>query len=113
MSSSDFLSWKENDDFASRSKILMNAMKNARSLRPKFSEVSRHISVSEHACSVTSDSLQPTMDCKPLGSSVCGILQARVQEWVAMSSSRQQTCHISFNVCLNSTSGISNIVQGP
>ena len=27
MSSSDFLRWKEDDDFASRSRILMNAMK--------------------------------------------------------------------------------------
>ena len=86
MSSSDFLRWKENDDFASRSRILMNAMKDAMALRPQFSEVSRHI---VHACLVTSDSLQPTMDCNPLGSSVHGILQARIQEWVATSSSRQ------------------------
>ena len=28
------------------------------------------------------------MDCSPPGSSVCGILQARILEWVAMSSSR-------------------------
>ena len=42
-----------------------------------------------------------------------GILQARMQEWVAMSSSRQEACHISFNVCLNSTNGIFYIVQGP
>ena len=34
--------------------------------------------------SVTSDS----MDCSPPGSSVCGILQARILEWVAISSSR-------------------------
>ena len=35
--------------------------------------------------SVVSDSLQP-MDCSPPGSSVHGILQARILEWVAMSS---------------------------
>ena len=28
------------------------------------------------------------MDCSPLGSSVCGILQARILEWVAVSFSR-------------------------
>ena len=28
------------------------------------------------------------MDCSPAGSSVCGILQARILEWVAMPSSR-------------------------
>ena len=28
------------------------------------------------------------MDCSPPGSSVCGIPQARILEWVAMSSSR-------------------------
>ena len=36
--------------------------------------------------SVVSDSLQP-MDCSPSGSSVHGILQARILEWVAMRSS--------------------------
>ena len=66
-----------------------------------------------HACSVMSNSLQPAIDCNPLGSSVHGILQARMQEWVAMSSSRQEACHISFNVCLDSTNGIFYIVQGP
>ena len=41
------------------------------------------------------------MDCSPSGSSVCGILQTRILEWVAMPSSRgssgprDQTC-ISF-----------------
>ena len=29
-----------------------------------------------------------TKDCRPLGSSVHGILQARILEWVAISSSR-------------------------
>ena len=36
---------------------------------------------------VVSDSVRP-MDCSPPGSSVHGILQARVLEWVAISSSR-------------------------
>ena len=39
-----------------------------------------------HVCSV-SDFLQP-MDCSPPGSSVPGISQAIIQEWVAISSSR-------------------------
>ena len=37
--------------------------------------------------SVVSDSLRP-MDCSPPGSSVHGILQARILEWVAISFSR-------------------------
>ena len=37
--------------------------------------------------SVVSNSLDPT-DCSPLGSSVHGILQARILEWVTVSSSR-------------------------
>ena len=32
------------------------------------------------------------MDCSPPGSSVHGILQARILEWVAISSSKDQTC---------------------
>ena len=43
-------------------------------------------------CSVKSLQSCPTlcdaMDCSPPGSSVHGILQARILEWVAMSSSR-------------------------
>ena len=38
------------------------------------------------SCSVVSDSLQP-VDCSPPGSSVHGILQARILEWVAISFS--------------------------
>ena len=38
------------------------------------------------SCSVMSDSLPP-MDCSLLGSSVHGIFQARVLEWVAISFS--------------------------
>ena len=33
-------------------------------------------------------SLSDSMDCSPSGSSVHGILQARILEWVAMPSSR-------------------------
>ena len=32
-----------------------------------------------------------TMDCSPPGSSVCGILQARILEWIAMSTSRESS----------------------
>ena len=39
-----------------------------------------------HAYSVTSDS--ETMDYNPPGSSVCGIFQARIVEWVAIAFSR-------------------------
>ena len=38
-------------------------------------------------CVVVSDSCDP-MDCSPLGSSVHGISQVRILEWVAISSSR-------------------------
>ena len=38
-------------------------------------------------CSVVSDSCNPK-DCSPSGSSVHGIFQARILEWVAISSSR-------------------------
>ena len=59
--------------------------------------------------SVVSDSLQP-VDCSPPGSSVHGILQARILEWVAISFSRgssqprdqTQVSHIAgrhFNLC--------------
>ena len=62
-----------------------------------------HLSIHPSACwsiyvlccallnhSVMSDSLQPH-DCSPPGSSVHGILQARILEWVAMSSSRESS----------------------
>ena len=41
-----------------------------------------------HACLVMSDSRATLMDCSRPGSSVHGILQARVLEWVAMPPSR-------------------------
>ena len=55
------------------------------------------------SCSVVSDSLW-SHDCSPPGSSVHGILQARVLEWVAMPSSRgssqlRDRTHISFICC--------------
>ena len=39
------------------------------------------------SCSVVFNSLGP-IDCSPRGSSVHGMLQARILEWVSMSSSR-------------------------
>ena len=61
------------------------------------------------SCSVVSDSLHP-VDCSPPRSSVHGILQARILEWVAISFSRgssqptdwTQVSHIAgrrFNLC--------------
>ena len=45
------------------------------------------------------------MDCSPLGSCVCGILQARTLEWVAISSSRGSSrprdgTHVSCIFCI-------------
>jgi len=45
------------------------------------------LNIDEHSCTVVSDSLDP-MDYSLPGSSVHGILQARVLEWVAISFSR-------------------------
>jgi len=42
--------------------------------------------------SVVSDSCDP-MDCSPPGSSVHGLLQARILEWVAISFSRASSPH--------------------
>ena len=42
------------------------------------------------SCSVVSDSCIP-IDCSPPGSSVRGILQARILEWVAISFSRESS----------------------
>ena len=41
-----------------------------------------------HVCVLSHVSLCETMDCSPSGSSVHGIVQARILEWVAMPSSR-------------------------
>ena len=56
------------------------------------------------SCSVLSDSLI-SMDCNPPGSSVHGIFQARILEWVAISSSRgsswpRDCTHISCISCI-------------
>ena len=45
------------------------------------------------------------VDCSPPGSSVCGILQARILEWVAMPSSKESSwfrdrTHISCRSCI-------------
>ena len=61
-----------------------------------------------HTCSVANSCLTLfiTMDCSPPGSSVHGILQARILEWVAISSSRgssrprDQTC-VSCTCCID------------
>ena len=45
-------------------------------------------SLDVHACSVMSDSLCDPMGYSPPGSSVYGIFQARILEWVAISFSR-------------------------
>ena len=42
-------------------------------------------------CSVISSSLWPPMGCSPSGSSVHGIFQERIQEWVAISYSRRSS----------------------
>ena len=67
---------------------------------PTFFLLSGHLNVCAYVCSVMSDSLRP-MDCSPLGSSVLGILQARILEQVAISycrgssQPRDQTCFVS------------------
>ena len=43
------------------------------------------------------------MDCSPPGSSVHGILQARILEWVAMSSSQRIFQSQGSKLCLMST----------
>ena len=40
------------------------------------------------------------VDCSRPGSSIRGILQARILEWVAISFCRQMLYHLSHNVCL-------------
>ena len=47
-----------------------------------------------HKCSVVQScpTLCDPMDCSPPGGCVCGILQARILEWVAISFSRGSSC---------------------
>ena len=47
--------------------------------------------------SVMSNSFDP-MDCSPQGSSVHGIIQARIQEWVAISCSKEHTYEKRINL---------------
>ena len=47
-----------------------------------------------------SDSVTP-IDYSLLGSSVCGILQARIREWVSMSSSRESSQHMNKLILKN------------
>ena len=62
-------------------------------------------------CDVHADSLShvglfaDSLDCRPPGSSVHGILQARIPEWVAMPSSRgssrfKDRTHVSYISCI-------------
>ena len=52
------------------------------------------------ACSVTQScpALCDRMDCSPPGSSVHGILQARILEWAAISSSRIHQIHVFYSL---------------
>ena len=52
------------------------------------SPVTEDICACVFSCSVASDSADP-MDCSPLCSSVYGIIQAKILEWVVFSSSRR------------------------
>ena len=53
-------------------------------------QLSPHAAMKTHACSVAQlcPALHDSMDCSPPGSSVHGILQPRILEWVAMPSAR-------------------------
>ena len=55
-----------------------------------------------HACSVAKSypTLCDTMDCSPPGSSVHGVLQARILEWVAIFFSRGSSLTQGSNPCL-------------
>ena len=52
------------------------------------------------ACSVTQScpTLCDHMDCSPPGSSVHGILQARILEWAVISSSRIHQIHVFYSL---------------
>ena len=66
----------------------------SRSLSLSLSHTHTHTSIYREICAVlglvtqSCPTLSDAMDCSPPGSSVQGILQARILEWVAMSSSR-------------------------
>ena len=70
--------------------------------RQRSSKISRHLETNPRrmlndpfmyqsaSCSVVSDSFDP-VDCSPPGSSVQGILHARILEWVAIPFSRESS----------------------
>ena len=47
--------------------------------------------ISHHACMLSHFTLCSSMDCSPPGSSVHGIIQARILEWVALPFSRESS----------------------
>ena len=53
--------------------------------------------------------LWDSMDCSPPGSSVHGILQARILEWVAMPSSRESSWSRDWTQVSNSADGFFTI----
>ena len=59
-------------------------------LLPSFESFVPFAGVKMHACSVVQSwpTLCDPMECSPPGASVHGIVQARILEWVTMSSSR-------------------------
>ena len=62
------------------------------SLPVEVSGILPTVQLSSHCCSVTNLCLTlcNPVDCSPPGSSVCGISQAGILEWVAVSSSSWQ-----------------------
>ena len=66
------------------------------------------LTLEHNVCAWSLESCQTvgdTMDCSPPGSSVHGILQAQILEWVAMPSSRgssqsRDRTHVSFVFCI-------------
>ena len=62
----------------------------AAAFTPALTFNSKHIEPNAVLCLVTQlcPTLSDPMDCSPSFSSLCGILQARILEWVAMPSSR-------------------------
>ena len=68
-----------------------------------------YIYICLHVCSVVLVvSLSDPMDCSPPGSSVHGILQSRIREWVAISSSRGSSQHRDqiHDSCISCIAGI-------
>ena len=53
-----------------------------------------------HVCSTMSNFLRPPMGCNPPGSSVHGVFQARMLEWVAIANSKGWSLHDSCVSCI-------------